>query len=262
MQTLTASKAIVFDRETRDYAAMWEGQTIGFFPSYLAAETALNDYVLLLCEQGLVDRPLALLAEQAASSEPADDDDEEDISIQYEDVPYPFGIGNPDPAPEPPPGSWPDPRPYPALTRAARTFAPIPPPVHDGELLEQLCDEASLARAQINLMLHRAVRERARQRGLVAIYETVPAEALCDRLYRLHGKACDRSIRRRRAYTAWLDDHTCPGVEHPRGASALNAYAARTGFDLETARGVTLWYCDKHYREMNYIFKREEVAAD
>lgn len=81
--TLTNAKAIIYDRETRDFAAYFDGELIGFFASYLAAECALNDHALSLIQDGLADLPLALL-------------------------------DDPQPAPEPtPPQPWPEPRPFP-----------------------------------------------------------------------------------------------------------------------------------------------------
>lgn len=58
-------KEIVYDRETHDFDATFDGNYIGSFPTKHDAENELNQYVLLLCEQGLLDTPLAALAEQA-----------------------------------------------------------------------------------------------------------------------------------------------------------------------------------------------------
>lgn len=61
MQTLTDSKVITFNRDTKDFDATFDGQYIGSFPNYHAAECALNDHAMRLIEDGLVDRPLATL---------------------------------------------------------------------------------------------------------------------------------------------------------------------------------------------------------
>lgn len=61
----SAPKSIGYDKLTKDYMAAYDGNVIGYFPNYSAAEEALNDYVLDLCVQGLIDQPLAALAEQA-----------------------------------------------------------------------------------------------------------------------------------------------------------------------------------------------------
>lgn len=147
-----------------------------------------------------------------------------------------------------------------ALISALATLTPIPTPLHDGELLEQLCDESSFAVDAINVMLHRAVRERTRQRAEQRSYDT-PADRLCDRLYRLHGRACDRSMRRMNAMAAWRKEHTCPGIERDCGCSALNAYHTATGTDMETARPVTLWYCDRHFHELRLLSASPDGAA-
>lgn len=65
MPSLTTSKVITFNRETKDFDATFDGNYIGSFRTFSDAENALNDHVLDLCEQGLVDLPLALQAEQA-----------------------------------------------------------------------------------------------------------------------------------------------------------------------------------------------------
>lgn len=78
----TDLKRIGYDRLTKDYAAYYEDQVIGFYPTYLDAETALNVYVLELLTEGL-----------AVS---ADDEPTDEYEIQYENIPYPHGIGNPD----------------------------------------------------------------------------------------------------------------------------------------------------------------------
>lgn len=43
--TPTFERTIGFDRVTKDYAAYCDGQVIGFFPSYLEAENALNEHI-------------------------------------------------------------------------------------------------------------------------------------------------------------------------------------------------------------------------
>lgn len=53
MTTATDPKRISYDRETRDYAAMYDGELIGFYPSYHAAEVALDAYALELAIEGL-----------------------------------------------------------------------------------------------------------------------------------------------------------------------------------------------------------------
>ena len=79
MHTLTTAKTITFNRDTHDFDATFDGNYIGSFATFHQAENELNQHVLLLCEQGLIDQPLAALAEQAlgaalADDEPADDD--------------------------------------------------------------------------------------------------------------------------------------------------------------------------------------------
>lgn len=75
--TLTTAKQIAYNKDTKDFDATFDGQYIGSFPTYGAAENALNDHVLLLCEQGLIDAPLAALAEQAlAAANPVSDPDD------------------------------------------------------------------------------------------------------------------------------------------------------------------------------------------
>lgn len=72
MNTLTDRKAItrIITRENGrvevEYQAAFDDNVIGIFRTDHEAEIALNDYVLLLCEQGLVDQPLALMAEDAS----------------------------------------------------------------------------------------------------------------------------------------------------------------------------------------------------
>lgn len=61
MTTLTDLKRIGYDQLTKDFMASYDGNVIGYFPSYHAAELALNDHVLGLCEQGLIDQPLIAL---------------------------------------------------------------------------------------------------------------------------------------------------------------------------------------------------------
>lgn len=231
---LSTAKRIEFDRITHDFNAYFDDQYIGSFATKHDAENELNQYVLLLCEQGLLDRPLGALAEQALiaanppePAPPVDDDIEDNF------------------------GGWRSP--IRALTGALATFRAIPAPLHDGEYLEQLADEARATAALVNVLLHRAVRLRADARSQAEMWQSTPEEALCNRLYRLHGKACGRSIRRTQRHTDWLREHTCSGIEHHCGASALNAYATVTGSDMETARGVTLYYCDKHFQELTEL---------
>ena len=54
--TTTFEKSIRYDRETRDYRAELDGQLIGFYPSYHAAEVALDQvaYDRLMDEQAVV----------------------------------------------------------------------------------------------------------------------------------------------------------------------------------------------------------------
>lgn len=63
-----SAKQIEFDRITRDFNAYYETNYIGSFPSYHAAECAINEHVLDLCTHGLIDTPLAALAAQALRS--------------------------------------------------------------------------------------------------------------------------------------------------------------------------------------------------
>lgn len=65
MTSLTTAKVITFNRDTKDFDASFDGNYIGSFATYSQAENELNQHVLLLCEQGLLDAPLAALAEQA-----------------------------------------------------------------------------------------------------------------------------------------------------------------------------------------------------
>src|SRR5262245_9399340 len=60
MTAITDLKTISYDRDTRDFLATFDGNPIGFFPNYSAAEDALNDYALHLCEEGLLDYPLPI----------------------------------------------------------------------------------------------------------------------------------------------------------------------------------------------------------
>lgn len=53
IDTPTYRKEIVYDRETRDYEASYDGQLIGYYDNHLAAEVALDDYALHLIESGL-----------------------------------------------------------------------------------------------------------------------------------------------------------------------------------------------------------------
>lgn len=48
-----------------EFDATFDGNYIGTFATHSAAENALNEHVLDLCERGLVDLPLGLQAEQA-----------------------------------------------------------------------------------------------------------------------------------------------------------------------------------------------------
>ena len=54
---------------SEDFAARFDGNTIGVFGSYHQAEAELDSYVLDLIEQGLVDRPLTLLDAPTTYSE-------------------------------------------------------------------------------------------------------------------------------------------------------------------------------------------------
>jgi len=76
MQPLTDAKSIAYNRDTRDFDATFDGQYIGSFPNYSAAENALNDHAMRLIEDGLVDAPLALLEQVAACDPPTGDPSE------------------------------------------------------------------------------------------------------------------------------------------------------------------------------------------
>lgn len=83
MLTLTTAKVITFNRDTKDFDAYFEDQYIGSFPTMHQAENELNSHVLRLCEDRLIDQPLAALAEQALAAanpepQPPVDDDIQD----------------------------------------------------------------------------------------------------------------------------------------------------------------------------------------
>lgn len=71
---LTTAKIITYNRDTRDFDATFDGNYIGSFRTMHQAECELNQHVLSLCEQGLIDQPLAALAEQALTAALADDE--------------------------------------------------------------------------------------------------------------------------------------------------------------------------------------------
>lgn len=47
-------KRISYDRETKDFAAMYDGQLIGYYPSYSQAERALDQHALEMAIEGLM----------------------------------------------------------------------------------------------------------------------------------------------------------------------------------------------------------------
>lgn len=61
MTAFTDTKQIVFNRDTRDFSAFFDGQLIGCFDTRPEAQIALDDHSLRLIEDGLVDLPLTLL---------------------------------------------------------------------------------------------------------------------------------------------------------------------------------------------------------
>ena len=68
-------KEIRYDRETRDFAMYLDGDLKGFAPNYSQAEEDLNAMVLDLCEQGLLDQPLAALDDPPGAPYPPQGDD-------------------------------------------------------------------------------------------------------------------------------------------------------------------------------------------
>lgn len=70
----TTLKSIGYDRLTKDFRAEYDGNVIGYFSCYSDAEEALNDYVLGLCQDGLIDQPLAALVPEGT-----DEDDFSDV---------------------------------------------------------------------------------------------------------------------------------------------------------------------------------------
>lgn len=65
MTATTDAKSIRYDRSTRDYRAEYEGQLVGFYGSYHAAEVALDAFVYELLSDTAVDTA-DMEAEQAA----------------------------------------------------------------------------------------------------------------------------------------------------------------------------------------------------
>lgn len=55
MTTVTDTKHIQYNRLDRDYSASYDGEFIGAYATYHAAELALDDHALYLAEQGLAD---------------------------------------------------------------------------------------------------------------------------------------------------------------------------------------------------------------
>lgn len=53
MTTTTNLKCIEYSRLDRDYSAWYDGEFIGAYPNYLAAERALDDHALYIIEEGL-----------------------------------------------------------------------------------------------------------------------------------------------------------------------------------------------------------------
>lgn len=53
MTTVTDTKHIQYNRLDRDYSASYDGEFIGAYATYHAAELALDDHALYLAEQGL-----------------------------------------------------------------------------------------------------------------------------------------------------------------------------------------------------------------
>lgn len=53
--TTTDAKRICYDRTTKDYAAYYENQVIGFYGSYLEAEEALDEFVSDLARQTAIE---------------------------------------------------------------------------------------------------------------------------------------------------------------------------------------------------------------
>lgn len=167
-----------------EYKAEFDGNVIGFFPTYLAAEEGLNDHAMRLIEDGLVDQPLALMA---AVPDGTDDDDFSDC---------PAGPGEPERAPLP--NGWmqmpegdildtdgmrvhldPDqgePEPWPGAPRLAVNWNSAPTariiPVADLHMLAQT--DPALFRAKLAALSSADLRTQA---TLYSIY----ASMLCDR---------------------------------------------------------------------------------
>lgn len=68
--TTTYPREIVFDRESRDFAAYADGNLIGFYPNHHAAEVALDQHIYDLLDAGLIGEIDGEPAEQPAP-EPA-----------------------------------------------------------------------------------------------------------------------------------------------------------------------------------------------
>lgn len=47
-------KQIAYDRQSKDFAAFLDNELIGYFPSYLAAENALNEQAHQLLTSGIL----------------------------------------------------------------------------------------------------------------------------------------------------------------------------------------------------------------
>ena len=72
MFTTTDAKQISYDRLTHDYKASYEGNVIGWYPSYHEAEVALDTFASELAQQTAIETAdmAALAAEQAAGAAP------------------------------------------------------------------------------------------------------------------------------------------------------------------------------------------------
>lgn len=54
MSIASTTREIAYDRASRDFAAFLDGNLIGYYPSYLKAEEALDDHVYELLDRGLI----------------------------------------------------------------------------------------------------------------------------------------------------------------------------------------------------------------
>lgn len=71
------------------------------------------------------------------------------------------------------------------------------------------------------------------------------ADRLCDEFaYNFYADNHTPEVAAAIAVRMGEDEETCPGIERPCGKPATCEYLSATGFDMETARSVSLWYCE------------------